>query len=146
MVPVEADDGDDDAPEASQQHQNRNPHGAPAGFSDDEQSDGGDGEIAPGIEDEVDIYLKMERVKANVDPFEWWIAHEEELPYLTKMALDYLSIPSSSISTERANSVARYRWEDRVALSDEIFRKEMCLESWISKLNLDEIDLPEDVE
>ena len=90
--------------------------------------------------DELDIYLSKPNCAANKDPFEWWFGHEEEMPHLAMMAIDYLAIPSSSLSTERANSLAKYKWEDRFRLGDEMFMKEMCLQSWITTLSLDDFE------
>ena len=76
------------------------------------------------------MYVKVPRIGALSDPFEWWVNHAEELPTLTRMALDYLAIPSSSLAPERANSRARQLWEDRSQLSDDVFRMEICMLSW----------------
>ena len=130
---------DDDV---SQRENHSSRRGVPTGFSDDESMDGGLENTAAILRDEVDIYLSKPTCPADKDPFEWWFEHEEEMPQLILMAVDYLAIPSSSISTERANSLAKYKWEDRFRLSDEIFMKEMCLQSWISTLAIDDFVFP----
>ena len=45
--------------------------------------------------DELDAYLQkpMERIK---DPLQWWVNNKSSYPSLSRMALDYLSIPGMS--------------------------------------------------
>ena len=108
--------------------QNDKPSSIP-GFSDDEDDD-----IVESIDnDEVCVYLKKPKIVALSNPFEWWNNQKQELPHLSKMAKDYLAIPSSSLAPERANSRARHLWEDRSQLSDNVFRMEMCLRSWYER-------------
>jgi hypothetical protein len=47
--------------------------------------------------DEFETYLS-ERcvVPANDDALEWWYNHREDYPQLSRMAMDYLSIPGTS--------------------------------------------------
>jgi hypothetical protein len=81
--------------------------------------------------DELAIYMDMKlSVGAMEDPQLWWLAHASAFPQLHLMALDYLSIPASSVPSERANSVAAMLWEHRATLNDDTFAMEMCIASW----------------
>jgi hypothetical protein len=42
--------------------------------------------------DELDRYLVDDVIKVN-DPIKWWLAKSSLFPSLSRMALDYLSIP-----------------------------------------------------
>ena len=120
---------------------------APPGFTDDEDDED---ELEP-IQarlDELERFVaefktgKSKRVSHETCVFAWWERHEKEFPHLARMAYDYLAIPSSSISAERENSVAKGVWDDRYRLSDELFMKEMCLRSWLNNLDLENVVIP----
>ena len=115
----------------------------PAGFSDDDD-DAMTNIMDPVVEeDEVGVYMKKPRLKdGTANPFLWWEQHESEMPTLTKMARDYLAIPSSSLGPERANSIARSHWEDRARMGDNVFQAEICLGSWYDA-GVDEFESPE---
>ncbi|KAJ8288625.1 hypothetical protein COCON_G00012840, partial [Conger conger] len=42
------------------------------------------------VDDEVKLYLSLPTVSADSDPLEWWKAHVEEMPMLSKVARSYL--------------------------------------------------------
>ncbi|CAJ0651791.1 5891_t:CDS:2 [Entrophospora sp. SA101] len=48
--------------------------------------------------DEVKSYLDLSLASENESPLEWWKARTQAFPYLSKLALKYLSIPASSVS------------------------------------------------
>ena len=52
-------------------------------------------------------------------------------PGLQKMAMDYLAVPSSSVQSERENSIAKYSLTDqRNRLLGKYVQTSMCLKSW----------------
>ena len=50
------------------------------------------------------------------------------------MALDYLGIPASSVSSEEVNSKVKENFEGRDCLLKCTFRAEMCTRSWMNVL------------
>lgn len=55
--------------------------------------------------DELQTYLlELRRINDTSDPLNWWKVNSEQLPQLALMARDYLSIPGTSTSSERAFS------------------------------------------
>ena len=60
------------------------------------------------------------------------------------MACDYLAIPTSSVSSEEANSDSRDNVEDRQPLHACTFKAEMCIRSWLDLLSNINIPLLED--
>ena len=66
------------------------------------------------------------------DPINWWKTHSTELPQLSLMARDYLAIPGTSASSERAFSGGRRLITDtRTRLNDQSIRSCICLKNWI---------------
>lgn len=56
--------------------------------------------------DEVTYYMSLPPAQNDADPLAWWINHKNEMPNLIKIAADYLSVPSSSVASERMFSSA----------------------------------------
>lgn len=62
---------------------------------------------------------------------QWWYNNRKNYPFLYKMAMDYLGIPASSTSVERANSEAGREFSThRMNLSSNMFLASMCSRSW----------------
>jgi hypothetical protein len=60
---------------------------------------------APRMEgNELEEYLREPRVDENLSPFDYWKNNIRRFPSLSKMARDYLSVPATSASSERAFS------------------------------------------
>lgn len=57
---------------------------------------------------ELDIYLTQPTSAPHENPIRWWQYHQFEYPNLSRMARDYLAIPASSTSSERAFSSAKH--------------------------------------
>lgn len=84
-----------------------------------------------GSRDEVerfaDVFIEVEEVHT----LNWWYLNRRSFPHLYKLAMDYLGIPASSTSVERANSEAGREFSDhRMRLSGVMFRASMCARSF----------------
>ena len=55
---------------------------------------------------ETDRYLTEHNIKVKSDPFTWWKERELIYPKLFKLAMQYLSVPASSVPCERVFSKA----------------------------------------
>ena len=53
------------------------------------------------IEKEIENYLKLPLLDAELDPFQWWKVHVFVLPTMAKLAQKYLSVCASSSASER---------------------------------------------
>ncbi|EIW58934.1 HAT dimerization, partial [Trametes versicolor FP-101664 SS1] len=82
------------------------------------------------VSDELTRYLSTdpERVK---DALEWWNDRRASFPNLSRMALDYLSIPATSVDPERTFSRGRLALpHTRNRLSPQSTRALMCVGNW----------------
>ena len=52
------------------------------------------------LDDELNRYLKSDPEQTN-NCIQWWIDKRSSFPYLSRMALDYLTIPATSTDVER---------------------------------------------
>ena len=90
---------------------------------------------AQAVKDELDIYLAeapVESVVAEKDPIGWWQQNLHRFPTLGIMAVDFLSIPSSSAESERSfSSAGRMVTPVRTRLRHIIITMAQCLRSWI---------------
>lgn len=66
-------------------------------------------------EDELEKYFKFERTQQhmNMCPIEFWVAKAIDFPRLSKVALEILSIPATSCSSERSFNIAGLVLTDR---------------------------------
>lgn len=115
---------------------------------------------APHITDELEDYLTKHvesldsrdehgRIK-RLSPLEWWVQHRDMYPCLSRMALDYLSVPcksfllityhflnamiATSVDVERVFSKGRLSISYlRNRLSVQTTRALLCLNVWINK-------------
>ncbi|KIY61148.1 hATC-domain-containing protein [Cylindrobasidium torrendii FP15055 ss-10] len=86
--------------------------------------------FAPATGDELERFLSL--APENVpDVIQWWIDNCRSYPRLSRMALDYHTIPATSVAVERVFSRARrvLNWE-RNRLSPQTTRALMCLGTW----------------
>lgn len=58
------------------------------------------------LDSEVKLFLSLPAISADADPLDWWRAHVEEMPMLSKVAKKYLCIPATSAPSERVFSTS----------------------------------------
>src|SRR5688572_12775531 len=56
--------------------------------------------------DEINRYQALTAASPLSDPLAWWAANEKVFPRLAKLAKKYLSVPATSVPSERAFSSA----------------------------------------
>ena len=97
-----------------------------------------------GESDEADIYFSQGVVRER-NILAWWKSQEHDRPVLAAMARDFLAIPASSASSERAFSFARRTvTEWRSSLAPETIRALLCLKSWNKIKHNDPDELSDD--
>jgi hAT family C-terminal dimerisation region len=80
---------------------------------------------------ELTIYFQGPLAYKKCKILDWWQSKESELPGLSKMAKDYLAIPSSSVGVERTFAGAvDLVVPTRASLSPPVITAAMCLKSW----------------
>jgi hypothetical protein len=57
-------------------------------------------------DDEVSRYVKLRDIRVKDDPMEWWLNNKSSFPTLAQLARKYLSIPATSVPSERLFSDA----------------------------------------
>ncbi len=55
---------------------------------------------------ELEGYINMPKIQRNENPFVWWEQHESSFPRISQLAKQYLSMPASSVCSERLFSEA----------------------------------------
>ena len=84
---------------------------------DENQDDDDDGDFFRDLEgddtqanteedDEVTRYVRLGNIKVKDDPMTWWVNHRDSFLTLTQLARKYLSIPATSVPSERLFSDA----------------------------------------
>lgn len=58
------------------------------------------------VSTQFQCYLAEPKLRYDFDPFEWWRSHEKKYPLVAKAAKKFLSIPATSVSSERCFSTA----------------------------------------
>ena len=80
--------------------------------------------------DELDHFLNSDVILVD-DALQWWYDHRTTYPWLSRMALDYLTIPATSVAVERVFS---HGWllltHVRNGMSAQTLRSVMCLGEW----------------
>ena len=85
---------------------------------------------------EIDEYLIINVEPSNINPCEWWRDHKSQYPILTKIARDYICIPSTSVPSEQAFSKSgELISKKRNRLGDNAIEACMCLNSWVQLLD-----------
>ncbi|KIL64547.1 hypothetical protein M378DRAFT_48155, partial [Amanita muscaria Koide BX008] len=81
--------------------------------------------------DELQHYLSSDLETPGEGPLKWWRSKQQVYPRLSLMALNYLSIPATSVDVERVFSKGRLVLSHvRNRLSAETMRAIMCLGAW----------------
>ena len=77
---------------------------------------------------EVLHYAKLGNIKVKDDPLTWWVNHRDSFPVLTQLARKYLSIPATSVPSERLFSDAgNHISAKRTRLTPELVNKVLFL-------------------
>jgi hypothetical protein len=85
---------------------------------------------------EVEEYLKEDKISFNHCPFNWWLNKKDKYPILAKMARIHLAIPATSTSSERLFSDAgNLLSAKRTRINSELFKSIMFLKRNASKVN-----------
>jgi hypothetical protein len=85
---------------------------------------------------EVEEYLKEDKISFNHCPFSWWLNKKDKYPILAKMARIHLAIPATSTSSERLFSDAgNLLSAKRTRINSELFKSIMFLKRNASKVN-----------
>ncbi|EIW62753.1 uncharacterized protein TRAVEDRAFT_112599, partial [Trametes versicolor FP-101664 SS1] len=80
--------------------------------------------------DELVRYLEADPVHTQ-DAVQWWLDRQESYPRLSRMAIDYLMVPATSVDVERVFSRGRLLLPYvRNRLSAQSTRASMCLGTW----------------
>lgn len=77
---------------------------------------------------EVTCYIRLEPIGIKNNPLEWWFKNKNRFPVLSQLARKYLSIPSTSVPSERLFSDAgNYISAKRTRLSPDLVDKILFL-------------------
>lgn len=83
-------------------------------------------------DDEIKRYEAFPAVSDNIDALQWWKSMSLQFPGLAKVAREYLAIPGSSASSERAFSAGgNMVTKKRASLATETVQASQCLRSWL---------------
>ena len=82
----------------------------------------------PKATDEVEEYLREDKIPFEQCPFNWWLNKKNKYPVLAKMARIFLAIPATSTSSERLFSDAgNLLTSKRTKIDSELFKRMMFL-------------------
>lgn len=89
----------------------------------------------PKASNEVEEYLKEDKISHNQCPFNWWLNKKDKYPILAKMARIHLAIPATSTPSERLFSDAgNLLSAKRTKINSELFKSIMFLKRNGSKV------------
>jgi hypothetical protein len=89
----------------------------------------------PKASDEVEEYLREDKIPFEQCPFNWWLNKKNKYPVLAKMARIFLAIPATSTSSERLFSDAgNLLTSKRTRLDSELFKRMMFLKRNATKV------------
>ena len=88
-------------------------------------------------EDEVLHYIKLQQIDITEDPLKWWDINKSSFKILSQLAKKYLSIPASSVPSERLFSDAgNYISAKRTQLSPELVNQVLFLKRNCDHFNI----------
>ena len=88
----------------------------------------GDVSLEEEEDDEINLYLQQRKIGLNDDPLKWWAVNKNNFPVLAQIARKYLSIPATSVSSERLFSDAgNHITAKRTRLSPDLVNKMLFL-------------------
>jgi hypothetical protein len=89
----------------------------------------------PKASDEVEEYIKEDKIPFEQCPFNWWLNKKNKYPVLAKMARIFLAIPATSTSSERLFSDAgNLLTSKRSRMDSELFKRMMFLKRNATKV------------
>jgi hypothetical protein len=89
----------------------------------------------PKASNEVEEYLREDKIPFSQCPFNWWLNKKNKYPVLTKMARIFLAIPATSTSSERLFSDAgNLLTSKRSRIDSELFKRMMFLKRNATKV------------
>jgi hypothetical protein len=84
-------------------------------------------------QNELKNYLTEPETEA--EPLLWWKANSIQYPVLARMALDFLAVQATSVSSEQVFSVAKHTISlTRNRINPEVARASLCMKSWYTEL------------
>jgi hypothetical protein len=90
----------------------------------------------PRASNEVEEYLKEDKISFTQCPFNWWLNKKDKYPILAKMARIHLAIPATSTPSERLFSDAgNLLTAKRSRMNSELFQRIMFLKRNAIKVN-----------
>nr|CAH7746400.1 unnamed protein product [Callosobruchus chinensis] len=100
------------------------------------------------VANEMDFYLKSNRLDRKADPYKWWSANEKQCPNLSKFAKVYLSSPGSRVYSERLFSEAGIIYDEKhflcsfvtnrpLNVTTDLDRDNIAVSTQNSEINLD---------
>lgn len=90
----------------------------------------------PKASNEVEEYLREDKISFQQCPFNWWLNKKDKYPILAKMARIYLAIPATSTPSERLFSDAgNLLSAKRSRMNSELFKRIMFLKRNAIKVN-----------
>eukprot|EP00924_Labyrinthula_sp_SR-Ha-C_P004988 snap_masked-scaffold_1-processed-gene-17.27-mRNA-1 protein AED:1.00 eAED:1.00 QI:0/0/0/0/1/1/3/0/590 len=75
-------------------------------------------------------YLSMPRADFNLDVLDWWKNQKVVFPKLRQLARKVLTVQASSVSSERAFSVAKVEYSGKESLQDDTFMLRCDFRNW----------------
>jgi hypothetical protein len=104
------------------------------------------------FDSEFSNFAAIQQQSPDLELDGWWFSQRfvrstkkrAWFPTLYKLWCDFGAVPATSVPSERANSVGKETYAGRPSLSDEVFKAEVCIKSWLPLLESSGIEIPRD--